>query len=594
METEVKRVTTTKKSNKLVTTLLIIAGILGFILILAAIYFYKIKPATEKKTVGDKMCTCYYIDPISTSECGDPRKGFGFSQSVVKENIACPPCSTSNIDTTKLNTTTKLEDFIACQLQNVQDTRCKLMTIRDEQGKIVTGQISPEDEITVEATFDKKYVNPQFSVNNQLEDPDTISEDGLTIKKSFTNFTDSSLELVATADDDTGDSVNSPLCKRVLSVTQQAGTVVTALQFTTRSDGKTNKVAKTTLKASNLKESDTLSIDFSFDSTDFAKLSMNKGLTLDETKGEIVMIEQDLYKAENFSNAKSFSQLDGFVGTVHVVAELKDGTTPLGKAATDLLFKEITSPSPTTPKEQEPEKPPEEETEESNFSVTGKTSETCLDRVAPNNAVTYTINITNNASTSQTIKSITNKLPLGFRYVLGSTKINTVSITDIDYLRSTNIGQTTELVWTTTSGWSISAGQTLTLVFNAEAGENALTGPNQNEVVIEPTQVPLDPKTLRAEIVTNVEQTCNPVGQPTDETPDTGIFDSLLSKIIVGILILVVGWYIYTKPFGQIVAKKFVDSEMYRGAEMTSWRIFKPKKYFEEITIKRLGRKKKE
>ena len=232
-------------------------------------------------------------------------------------------------------------------------------------------------------------------------------------QKSFTNFTDSSIELVATADDDTGDSVNSPLCKRVLSVTQQAGTVVTALQFTTRSDGKTNKVAKTTLKASNLKESDTLSIDFSFDSTDFAKLSMNKGLTLDETKGEIVMIEQDLYKAENFSNAKSFSQLDGFVGTVHVVAELKDGTTPLGKAATDLLFKEITSPSPTTPKEQEPEKPPEEETEESNFSVTGKASETCLDRVAPNNAITYTINITNNASTSQTIKSITNKLPLG-------------------------------------------------------------------------------------------------------------------------------------------------------------------------------------
>ena len=40
----------------------------------------------------------------------------------------------------------------------------------------------PEDEITVEATFDKKYVNPQFSVNNQLEDPDTISEDGLKSK----------------------------------------------------------------------------------------------------------------------------------------------------------------------------------------------------------------------------------------------------------------------------------------------------------------------------------------------------------------------------------------------------------------------------
>jgi len=594
METEVQRVTTTKKSNKLVTTLLIIAGILGFILILVAIYFYKIKPATEKKAVGDKTCTCYYIDPVATSECGDPRKGFGFTQSTVKENVACPPCSTSSIDITKLNTKTESENFISCQLQNVQDTRCKLMTITDKDGKIITGQISPEDEITVEAVFDKKYSKPQFSVNNKLEDPDTISEDGLIIKKSFTNFTDSSLELVATADDGTGESVNSPLCKRVLSITQQAGTVVTALQFSTRSDGKTNKVAKAILKASNLKESETLNIDFSFDSTEFAKLTMSKGLTFDETKGEVVMIEQDLYNAENFSNGKSFSQLDGFVGTTHIVAELKDGNTLLGKAEADLVFEEITSEEPTEPSEQEPEKPPVEETEESNFSITGTASETCLDRVAPTNAVTYTINITNNASTSQTIKSITNKLPLGFKYVLGSTKINTISIADIDYLRSTDIGQTTELVWTTTSGWSISAGQTLTLVFNAEAGENALTGPNQNEVVIEPAQVPLNPNSLRTEIVTNVEQTCNPVGQPTDEIPDTGIFDSLLSRVIAGILILVIGWFIYTKPFGQIVAKKFVDSDVYKGAEMTSWRVFKPKKYFEEITIKKLGKKKKE
>lgn len=593
MEQEVQRITTTKKSNKLVTTLLIIAGILGLILILAAIYFYKIKPATEKKTVGDKTCTCYIIDPVVTSECGDPRKGFSFTQSTVKENVPCPPCSTSSIDITKLNSPTEQESFLSCQLQNLGDKSCKLMTITDSEGKIVTGQISPEDEITVEATFDQKYTNPRFTLNTELQEPDTISEDGLTIKKSFTNFTDTSVEIVATADGPTGDLINSPLCKRVLTVSQQAGTRITGLLLTTRvSEGK-NKVSKAVLKASNLKESDTLSVDFSFDSEEFAKLTMNKGLTVDQTKGELVMIEQDLYNTENFSGGTSFSQLDNFIGTLNITAELKDGDAILGKAKTELTFKEVTGKE-TGETEDIPEEIPNEETEESNFSITGTADQTCLERVAPANVVTYTINITNNAQSSQTIKSIKDKLPLGFTYTLGSSRINSITITDIDYLKSTNIGETTELVWATTSGWSISAGQTLTLVFSAEVGENAITGPNQNEIVIEPAQVPVEPNALRTEIVANVEQTCSPVTQPVEETPDTGIFDSLLGRVITGILILIVGWYIYTKPFGQIVAKKFIDSEVYKGAEMTSWRMFKPKKYFEESTIKRLGKKKKE
>lgn len=592
MDTEVKRITTTKKSNKLVTTLLIVAGILGFILILAALYFYKIKPATEKKVVGDKSCTCYFIDSAVTTECGDPRKGFGFTQSIVKENEVCTPCATSSIDITKLSSDTKQEEFLSCQLQNVQDNRCKLMTITNKDGKIITGQISPEDEITVEAVFDRKYSKPKFTVNNKLEEPDTVSEDGLTIKKSFTNFTETSIDIVATADDGTGENINSPLCKRVISVSQQAGTRVTGLQFTTRVSEGTNKVSKAVLKASNLKESETLSIDYSFDNEEFAKLSMNKGLTIDGAKGEVVMIEKDLYDEDNFSNGISFAQLDKFVGTVNVIAELRDGTTLLGKGEAELTFKEITGDTP--PEEPPVEEPPTEETEESNFAVSVEADNTtCLDRVAPNNAITFTINIVNNAETSQTVKSITNKLPLGFTYVSGSSKINSLAVADINYLRSTNIGQTTELVWATTNGWSISTGQTLSLVFQAEVGPNAMTGENQNEVVIEPAQVPTDPNNLRAEVVVSVQQTCDPTVQPSDETPDTGIFDSMLNRVIAGILILIIGWYIYTRPFGQIVAKKLVSSEAYKGAEMTSWRIFKPKKYFEENTVKKLSKKKK-
>lgn len=49
---EVQRVTTTKQSNKLVNTLLIIAGILGLALIGVAVYFYMIKPKTPSTTTG--------------------------------------------------------------------------------------------------------------------------------------------------------------------------------------------------------------------------------------------------------------------------------------------------------------------------------------------------------------------------------------------------------------------------------------------------------------------------------------------------------------------------------------------------------------
>lgn len=600
MEPGVKRITTTKKSNKVVKILLIIAGVLGLILILVAIYFYGIKPATEKEVIADKTCTCYLIDPaVTTDECQDPRKGFNFTQTTVKGDEACPKCSTSKVDTSQLNTATDPKLFVSCPLQNLQDLRCKLMTITDKDGKIITGQIAPGEEITVEATFDKKYINPHFTINSTTEEPDTISEDGLTIKKSFTNFTGTSADIVATADEGSGALINSPLCKRIVSISQQASARVNGLQLTKRIEEKLNKVSKATLKVSNLKESENLNIEFSFDNQQFANLSLVKGLAYDGGKNEITIIEQDLYNSENFSNNLSFEQLDNFVGTVEVTAKLQDGESVLGEATASLTFDEITD---ETPKEEEKpaEEIPEENIEESDFKVTGSANLSCLERVAPNNRVTFTINITNGAENSQTIKSIKNKLPLGFTYVLGSTRINSVSVTDINYFKSTDIGDTKELVWASSGGWAISAGQSLSLVFSAEVGPNAITGQNTNEVVIEPEQVPVDPNNLRAEIIVNVEQACNPIapGEEDDNTekppkiPDTGIFDTTLARVVLGLLIVAVGWYLYTKPFGQIVAKKFVNSEVYKEAEMTSWRIFKPKKYFEENTVKKLGKKK--
>ncbi|MGI6484089.1 MAG: hypothetical protein ACOX0R_00485 [Candidatus Dojkabacteria bacterium] len=587
---EVQRVTTKKQSNKIVNILLVIAGILGLILIGIAIYFYMIKPSSTPTVESeDKTCICYYIDPAHTTECADPRKGFLFKEVTTKGSTPCQSsCLVSDLAMNTINSTTKQELFLSCSLQNVQDTRCSEMTVKDKNGKIVTGNIENDEELTIEAKFDKKYSNPKFKINNNIVEPDTISDDGLTIKKVLTTFTTTSIDIVATADGETGDEINSPLCKRLFEIKQEGQSSVTGLILSRRNTETTTKISQAILRIANITNTDDISIKFSFDNDKFASIDMKKGFTFSTDKGEFSMIEQELYNTENFTQGVSFTQLDGHIGNLNIKAEIFKADTLVGSASSDIIFDDTTKKT-ETPKQETPvtQKPTQEEPLQSNFLITTTTNLTCVERVEPNNTVIFTVNITNNATNSQSILSIKNKLPLGFVYVPRSSKINNVSIAGNTYLKTNIIGQTTELIWSTTKGWSISTGQSLTLVFQAKAGENALTGENQNEVVMEPAQVPTNPSTLRTQSIINVEQSCHPTEQPV-KVPETGIFDNIIVQIATGIFILTLGWYIYTKPFGQIVIQKIVTSTPYKEAEMTSWKIFNPKKYFEEIIIKKM------
>ncbi|HOR52713.1 MAG TPA: hypothetical protein PLE51_03560 [Candidatus Pacearchaeota archaeon] len=600
---EIQRVTTTKQSNKIVNSLLIIAGVLGLALIAVAIYFYMIKPSTTTTVETQaRTCVCYYVDPTVTTECGDPRKGFSFKQVTTQTSSPCQnSCPTSDLTVSTLDSSTKQELFLSCSLQNVQDTRCTEMTIKNSNGKIITGDIEKDDEITVEAKFDKKYSDPKFKVNNTIVKPDTISDDGLTIKKTLTSFTTTSIDIVATANGGTGDEINSPLCKRLIEVKQKGQSSVIGLILSRRNDETTTKISQAVLRIANITSTDDIKISFSFDNDKFSKIDMTKGFSFNSDKGEISIIEQDLYNTENFTQGVSFTQLDGYTGTLSVQADILKAETLLGSATSKVVFDKISKEEPKQngstqeePTQEEPtqEQPKQEEPTQSNFALTTTTNLTCLERVVPNNSVIVTINITNNAEASQNILSIKDKLPLGFIYLPNSSKINNLPISDSTYLKTNQIGNTTELTWSTTKGWSISSKQSLTLVFEATAGENALTGENQNEVVIEPAQVPTNPSSLRASSVINVEQSCSstPITQP-EKAPKTGLFDNIVAQIMMGIIILTLGWYIYTKPFGQILIKKLVNSEAYKEAEMTSWKIFKPKKYFEEITIRRMKKK---
>lgn len=585
---EVRRVSTVKKSKKVTTILLIVVGVLGIALLGVAWYFSTIGDKEDDSAQATtKTCACYFLDPEVLSECGDPKRGFQFvTKTVSGDGTVCTAtCSNADLLVSQLNSDTKQDDYLTCPISTITDTRCAEMVIKDADGKVVTGNISSDEKITIEATFDSQYVNHKFYVNNESSDPDSTSADGLTITKTLSGFSSSTLSIYAAATDGTGEQITSTLCKRVLNVEQKTSSVVSNLTASTRIADGVFKVSELVLAAGNLTGKETLHIIFSFEtekSTDsFTNLKMTKGFVVDASKGTITILETDLYNADNFSTGKSFSILDNYQGTLTITAELRNDTSSIGEQSVELRF----------PNAEEIAKNEASATEEANFTVTTSSDITCVERVSPDNIVNFTVTVTNSSASTQLVNSVKDKLPLGFVYTTGSTKVNGVVSDDAIV---TNVGSTQELVWSVTGGWSLASNQSILITFEAQAGANALTGANLNEVVITPEQIPTDPDSLSFALSISVQQDCdNPTSSTTGSgsTPTTGLFDSTLSRIVVGLVAIVIGWFIYNRPLGKVVVKKFVDSDAYRGAEMASWRVFKPRKYFEEKALKKMGTK---
>lgn len=589
---EVRRVTSTKKTKKSTKILLIIAGVLGLALIGTAMYFYAIGETSKQDVVENTTCACYYIDPNVISECGDPRRGFMFELNTVPGDQVCQTtCSTDKLSTNLLNSSTEKELYQICTIPKVQDTRCTSMTIKDSTGKTITGEISASEEITIGATFDSEYTDHKFVINNEDTEPDIVSSDKLTIEKTLTEISGSAISITATATDNTGDQISSIICRRMLDVNQENEPNVTTMRIDTRTEEETQKVSSITIGVGNITEQSNLRITFSFDNN-LPDLLMTSGFTLDPDKGELTIIEQDLYDSENFNTDTNFTQLNEADTEVTITAQISNTEGTIGTVSGSVDFSETASNDGE-----------QEEETESNFEVSKTSNLECVERVAPSNVTQFTITTINKTNISQNISNVKDKLPLGFSYVTNSTKINGVSVTDSEYITTEIVGESQEVLWEKTDGWPVPSGQSLVIVFQAEVGEDALTGENQNEVVVTPEEVPEDPETLRAEYVIEVAQSCDGEETPTppddeeqdsseESTPDTGLLDSILVKAVLGIITIFIGWYIYSKPQGQVLTEKLVESGMYKEAELFSWRIFKPKKYFEEKLVKELRRKK--
>jgi uncharacterized repeat protein (TIGR01451 family) len=327
---------------------------------------------------------------------------------------------------------------------------------------------------------------------------------------------------------------------------------------------------------------------------------MTDGFEIDADRGRIDITETNLYKEENFSGSNSFALLNNYTGDIEITAEVTQGNSSLGTAsATIALAEEETTKEDTTEDDtttdnetdisndttEDEETTDQTTVTESNFSVTNTSSNSCVERVSPDNTTVFTISITNNSDTTDTIESIKNKLPLGFTYISGSSTLNDDPIADSVFVTTSNVGDSQEIVWEPQDSWSITAGGTLTITFEATAGSEALSGDNLNEVIITPTEIPEDPSTLRTSVELTVAQDCDNIDA--ESTPETGIFDTTIGKISVGIGIFLLGIIIYNSNQGNRLAHMILNSGAYKNAEMTSYKIFNPKRYFEETILQK-------
>ncbi|MDD3474533.1 MAG: hypothetical protein PHP08_01350 [Candidatus Dojkabacteria bacterium] len=584
-----------KKSKKTIKVLLIFLAILILGLIGAVVYFYlsgDIFQAEEEEEII--TCGCYYVDPQVTNSCTDTQRAFKFNTSKGTLQECSATCSTDDLSTSSLYSTTPQDSYLICTTKNIPSTACSAMEITTEDGLIVTGKIQPDETILVTATFDSdSYTDPKFLINNVPTEPDTVNGNVITKTISDLGEDNSTLQISAQAINSTGDTVTSIICKRLIEITTTAKAGVSSLVLDTYTENNQTKVLSAIINAAGLEDTDT-TVKFSFENN---TLTMTDGFELDPTRGRISITEVELYDEDNFSGTDSFALLSQYTGEIEVTAEIIQDSNSLGSATTTITLDETedttdqdtTDTTDSTDQDTTDETTDDETTvEESLFSVSKTSSETCLERVSPDNTTTFTITVTNERDSTDTIESIKDKLPLGFTYVSGSSKLNGNAIADSVFVTTTDVGESQEIVWAPEDSWSITSNGTLTIEFNAIAGSNSLTGDNLNEVIVTPTEIPEDPSTLRASVEVIVAQDCDDIDT---SVPQTGIFDTTIGRIAVGIGIILIGIIIYNTNQGNKLAHFIINTNAYKDAEMTSYKIFNPKRYFEEKILQRRERK---
>ncbi len=607
-----------KRSKTLTKVILGVTVLLAIISLGTAYYFYQIQDISPTDTSATNGCGCYFIladSNLSSCSVAKPENAFEFKTGSITEDgqcsATCDPRTAAPIMSSEATPT-----ILGCTVTDFPAIPgCIDVAVVNADNERLPEALSPDDSITIKATFaapstvsnteDDLYSGFSFAINGEKIEVDLAGAEvtGIGGDKKYTVSTQVSdfknadkLTIQAFGTSITNTEVTSAACLRTVSIMQEKVASCTAIDVNLSNDTQP-KVEDLWLDVSLAQVPQSLAVKFTIGGND--TVLTTKDVSEKLIDGTIILDQEFLYNSDNFTSTNNFSVLDSEqnkydISSVVIVdgVEIESEACKASETLPDRTPTDVDpDPDPTDedPDDEDPDTDPTDEDPETPVTSTFVTSKTaskqCVERVSPNNSVEFTVEVDNNDSTAQNIVSIKDKLPLGFTYTTGSTDIDGVATPDSGLVTITTVGSTQEIVWEKTGGWTIPAGQALTITFNATANSAALSGSNLNEVVVTPQNTPADSTTLRASVSLQVAQSCT--------APQTALFDSNVAKGILGLLVIVLAAVFYKSQYSYKYSDKLVSSDVYQGIKLFGLKITEPRKYFEEKSLHTLEKKRK-
>ncbi len=597
----------TSKTKKTVYIILGLSLLIGLIAVGVGYYLLNTEDISPTNTSASKSCACYYAVTTDTARtCNDlsSKSAFEFQVGSVKSDGNCSVVCDTKLASNVVGGNDKV-DIISCKVDNFANAGCLDVSIQNDKGDKYANSIMYNEKPIIVTKFKlpenqtvntNTYKSFQYVINGQkIEITDAgkqvINEEDKTVsvKHQLDSIpTDADkLTVQAFANTQTNSQITSEACYRELKVQKDTQPYCKSLDFSFTDATKIKDLEIELDSIQAIPKSISTKLKLSTGTKEYT----TKDILSKFDTGIVKLDGAYLYNNANFTDSKALD----LINTTNMTAGEKLTVT----AVVTLDGKEINSQfctaSQTIPLTDDGKGNTDDDDDNDNptnggdtttldIQVTNTSSRTCVERTSPNNTVLFTILIRELSDDgSTTLQSVKNKLPLGFTYQTNSTIIDGVAASDSGLVTVSTVGSTQEIVWSK-SNWTIgTSSSNVQIQFRATASSTALTGQNLNEVVVEiPDQV-VNINTLRSSVSINVAQSCT--------APETGIFDSTLSKVVLSLIIIGLGLILYYSEAGNRFSLNFINSPVYRSINMIYLKLSGKREYFENKVIEKIKKK---
>ena len=202
----------------------------------------------------------------------------------------------------------------------------------------------------------------------------------------------------------------------------------------------------------------------------------------------------------------------------------------------------------------------------------------------------FQIKITNSGENTGGINKVTDKLPQGLTYVTNSLKING-NPAENNILTLTSVGTSAQMDIEPTTTWTLQPQQSLIITFSVGVTGNALNGEKTNEVTITPTNMPNNTNSLQSIKSITIKDKCTAISSKYG-APKTGVWDDMIIKAFMGLLLIMVGFLYYNSSSPKTFAYVYTSSSVPTLLNLFYLRITEPFKYFEKKVLYDLEKRK--